>query len=115
VPLLKTVDAVVCSGGTMLREAAFLGVPAYSIFGSRMGGVDLWLEELGRATLLRSPAELERLEVRRRGPLSRLDSNPRLLQELTDVVLMGAAVSRHARRHGLTARAARRRFAAGPS
>jgi predicted glycosyltransferase len=115
VALLKSVDAVVCSGGTMLREAAFLGVPAYSIFKSRIGGVDRWLEELGRVTLLRSPADLERLEIRRRGPLSRLDSNPRLLQELTDIVVMGAAVTRHARRHGMTARATRRRLASGPS
>jgi uncharacterized protein len=111
--LLKSVDAVVCSGGTMLREAAFLGVPAYSIFKSRIGAVDRWLEELGRVTLLRSPADFERLEIRRRGPLSRLDSNPGLLEELTDIVLMGAAVARHARRHGMTARATRRRLASG--
>ena len=53
VALLKSVDAVVCAGGTMLREAAYLGIPAYSIFQSRMGGVDLRLEQLGRAVLLR--------------------------------------------------------------
>ena len=47
VPLLKAVDLVICSGGTMLREAAYLGVPAYSIFKSRIGGVDRYLASIG--------------------------------------------------------------------
>jgi predicted glycosyltransferase len=40
VPLLRSVDLVISAGGTMAREAAFLGVPAYSIFRSRPGAVD---------------------------------------------------------------------------
>lgn len=92
VALLKSVDAVVCSGGTMLREAAYLGIPSYSIFQSRIGGVDRRLEELGRATLLTTPADLRRLEVRPRGPLRRLDANPGLLAELVGVVMAGARV-----------------------
>ena len=32
--LLRAVDLVLCSGGTMLREAAYLGVPAYSLLAS---------------------------------------------------------------------------------
>ena len=51
--LLKRADAVVCSGGTMLREAAYMGIPAYSIFGSQLGAVDRWLEQVGRESLLR--------------------------------------------------------------
>jgi uncharacterized protein len=85
--LLKSVDAVVCSGGTMLREAAYLGIPAYSVFCSQKGAVDLWLQDIGRATLLSSPAELSRIEVCKRGPLRRLDSNPNLLDQLAEVVL----------------------------
>ena len=54
VPLLKAVDAVVSGGGTMLREAAFLGVPAYSIFRGSIGSVDRYLAAIGRLTLLRS-------------------------------------------------------------
>jgi predicted glycosyltransferase len=92
VALLKSVDAVVCSGGTMLREAAYLGIPAYSIFQSDIGGVDRRLEELGRARLLRRPADLGRIELRRRAPLRRLDSNPGLRDELVGVVL-GAVAS----------------------
>jgi uncharacterized protein len=86
VALLKSVDAVVCSGGTMLREAAYLGVPAYSIFQSRIGGVDRRLEELGRATLLHSPADLRRLKLEKRGELALLDSNPHLVEELVQLI-----------------------------
>jgi predicted glycosyltransferase len=88
--LLKSVDAVVCSGGTMLRESAYLGVPAYSVFQSELGGVDLWLERIGRVEILRSVDDMVRLTPSTRGPLSRLDANPALLQELTTVVLAGA-------------------------
>ena len=86
VPLLKSVDAVVCSGGTMLREAAFLGIPAYSIFQSRIGAVDRWLQEIGRAELLSEPSQLARIKLRRRGDLQRLDSNPNVVDEIVAVV-----------------------------
>ena len=67
VSLLKSVDLVICSGGTMLREAAYLGIPAYSIFQSEIGGVDRWLESIGRAKLIcgaRGPGQ-DRAQVQR--------------------------------------------------
>jgi uncharacterized protein len=96
--LLKSVDAVVCSGGTMLREAAYLGIPAYSIFCSQSGAVDRWLQDIGRAQLLRSPADLSRIELRKRDPLRRLDSNPKLLDQLAEVVIAAARQRRPANR-----------------
>ena len=87
VALLKSVDVVVCSGGTMLREAAYLGVPAYSIFKSRIGGVDRYLASIGRVRLLRSIDDLSTIELRRAPPLSPLLTNPRLLDELAELVL----------------------------
>jgi predicted glycosyltransferase len=90
VPLLKSVDLVVSSGGTMLREAAYLGIPAYTILRSAIGGVDRWLESIGRVHVLRDETELETIELRRRGPLDALRANPRLLEELTGIVLAGA-------------------------
>jgi predicted glycosyltransferase len=94
VPLLKSVDAVVCSGGTMLREAAYLGIPAYSIFQSEIGAVDRWLESIGRATLIAGPDELDRIELKPRGPLSRLDSNPELLEQIVGIVAARAGAPR---------------------
>jgi uncharacterized protein len=87
VPLLKAVDLVVCSGGTMIREAAYLGVPAYSIFKSRIGGVDRHLASLGRVHLISSPAEFATIELRKAPPLSPLHSNPELLGQLVELVL----------------------------
>jgi predicted glycosyltransferase len=87
VALLKSVDAIVCSGGTMLREAAYLGIPAYSIFRSELGGVDSRLEQLGRITLVGGDEDLRRLELRKRGPLDPLESNPELLDQLVQMIL----------------------------
>jgi uncharacterized protein len=96
VSLLKSVDAVVCAGGTMLREAAYVGIPAYSIFCSQTGAVDRWLAQIGRVTLLDSPADLSRIELHMRGPLERLDSNPHLLEELVTVISTALIQSRRA-------------------
>jgi uncharacterized protein len=89
VPLLKAVDLVVCSGGTMLREAAYLGVPAYSILRSAIGGVDRHLEALGRVRTIESVAGLGEIELRRRGPLAPLRSNPGLRTQLVELILSG--------------------------
>lgn len=86
VALLKSVDAVISAGGTMLREAAYLGVPAYSIFQSQIGGVDRWLERVGRLKVLAGAEDLSQLDMRRRGPLRRLDSNPDLLDDLLTLI-----------------------------
>ena len=90
VALLKSVDAVICSGGTMLREAAYLGIPAYSIFQSEIGAVDRWLEAIGRAKLIAGPDDLASIQLKHRGPLRRLDSNPDLLDQIAAVVSAGA-------------------------
>jgi predicted glycosyltransferase len=86
VALLKAVDLVLCSGGTMLREAAYLGIPSYSIFQSRVGEVDRYLERIGRATLLSSADDLDRITMEKTPALSPLASNPRLVEELTAII-----------------------------
>ena len=48
--LIALADLVVSAGGTMNREAAALGVPVYTTYGGRLGGVD---EELIRDGRLR--------------------------------------------------------------
>jgi uncharacterized protein len=86
VSLLKGVDLVVSSGGTMVREAAYLGVPAYSIFQSELGGVDRHLVSLGRLHLVGSPREFGRIRLVKAGGLDVLRSNPQLLEQLTAAV-----------------------------
>ena len=64
--LLQAVDLVISSGGTMLREAAYLGLPAYSIFRSEIGQVDQYLESIGRLAIVDSPASFDRIAIERR-------------------------------------------------
>lgn len=56
-------DAVFSGGGTMIREAALMGVKAYSIFGGRIGAADEYLVSQGRLTLLRDLSAIAKLEV----------------------------------------------------
>ena len=88
VSLLKAVDGVVSSGGTMLREAAYLGIPAYSILRSEIGEVDRYLESIGRLTILESDADLAALRLRRQVKLDPLPSRtPDIVAEVTETIL----------------------------
>lgn len=64
VSLLKAVDVVVSGGGTMTREAAYLGIPAVSVFRGAAGEVDRHLEATGRLTIVGSADELVALDLR---------------------------------------------------
>jgi predicted glycosyltransferase len=57
--LIALSDLVVSAGGTMNREAAALGVPVYTTYGGRLGGVDEELIRQGRLKPLTDPRALE--------------------------------------------------------
>ena len=65
--LVALADLVVSAGGTMNREAAALGVPAYTPFAARLGAVDRRLIDEGRLRRLERPEDLD-LRRRDRGP-----------------------------------------------
>jgi len=69
--LVAFADAVVSAGGTMTREAAALGTPAWSIFEGRPAAVDAELARQGRVKFLRAPDELELRKVEQRVPRPR--------------------------------------------
>jgi len=85
--LIALADVVVSAGGTMNREAAALGVPAYSPFAGRMGAVDRSLIADGR---LRRLERAEDLVLERRAR----DARPPLRdpETLLDLVLAPAEV-----------------------
>jgi predicted glycosyltransferase len=56
--LIAFSDLVVSAGGTMNREAAALGVPVYTTYGGRLGGVDEALIRDGRLVPLSDPRAL---------------------------------------------------------
>ena len=57
--LIALADLVVSAGGTMNREAAALGVPVYTTYGGRIGGVDEMLIREGRLRPLTDPRALD--------------------------------------------------------
>lgn len=61
--LIALADLVVSAGGTMNREAAALGVPVYTTYGGRLGGVD---EDLIRRGLLVPLTDPRALALRKR-------------------------------------------------
>jgi predicted glycosyltransferase len=80
--LLYCADLFVGAGGSMTREAAVLGTPAYSIFQGKPACVDRWLEERGCLTTL---ASAEDLAI----PTGRRSSRPEALGSTTAVALDG--------------------------
>jgi predicted glycosyltransferase len=71
--LIALSDLVVSSGCTVNREAAALGIPVYTTYGSRLGAVDESLIRERRLRPLTDPRAL-RLEKRdRQGPVARRD------------------------------------------
>jgi predicted glycosyltransferase len=59
--LMAHSDAVLSGGGTMAREAAIIGTPAYSLFAGKPGAVDAALERDGKLTILRKIEEVRNL------------------------------------------------------
>ncbi len=87
VQLYKAVDVVISGGGTMIREAAYLGIPAVSTFQGSPGDVDRYLASTGRLTSVTDHTDLDRLDLaalERREPL---DSNVRARDDVLDAVL----------------------------
>ena len=62
--LIAFADLVVSAGGTMNREAVALGVPVYTTYGGRLGGVDELLIREGRLIPL---SDARALDLRKRG------------------------------------------------
>jgi uncharacterized protein len=79
--LIALTDVVVSAGGTMNREAAALGVPVYTTYGGRLGGVDEQLIRDGRLRPLTDPRALE-LRKRDGGRDERVRRDPQLLLDL---------------------------------
>jgi uncharacterized protein len=84
--LVAAADLVVSAGGTMNREAAALGVPAYTPFAARLGAVDRSLIAEGRLRRLERPEDVE-LVPRERGARPPL-RDPEIL---VDLILAAAA------------------------
>jgi predicted glycosyltransferase len=59
-------DIIFSGGGTMVREAALLGLNAFSIFAGKLGAADAALERQGRLKIIREVEEIEGLQLEKR-------------------------------------------------
>ena len=84
--LIAASDLVVSAGGSMNREAVALGVPVYTTYGGRLGGVDEMLIRTGRLRPLTDPRAVE-LHKR----TAKLDWPRRDPSVLADMILSAAA------------------------
>ncbi|MEI6126679.1 MAG: DUF354 domain-containing protein [Pseudomonadota bacterium] len=64
--LLWQADLVISGGGTMVREGAGLGVPAYSIFCGKMADVDRYLESQNRLVFVRETEDIQKIKLIKR-------------------------------------------------
>ena len=92
--LIWQMDLVVGGGGTMTREAAVLGVPAYSFFGGPWGAVDRYLQSTGRLVQIAGPEDIEQIVIHSRERTCQVDVSDKGLEFVTQFViesLKGAA------------------------
>jgi len=79
-------DFVFSGGGTMNREAAILGTPAYSFFMGKRPAVDNYLADLGRLTFLSNEDEIRKIKIVKNGRHEILQS-PNLINEIIQQIL----------------------------
>ena len=64
--LLAAADLAISGGGTMNREAALIGTPAYSIFTGPSGALDEQLVRSGRLRMVATSADVDRIGFERK-------------------------------------------------
>jgi len=84
--LIWRADLVISGGGTMTREAAVMGVPAYTIFASQLGAVDRYLADNGRLHLIHDSNQVDQIHFARRVRNPFVPPSPKVLNFFIDVL-----------------------------
>ncbi len=79
-------DIVISAGGTMNREAAILGIPAYTVFKGNMGAVDKYLIDLGRIVPIENLNDVKKIYIQKNLKKDTL-INTNLTTNLVDLIL----------------------------
>ncbi len=74
-------DLVISAGGTMNREAAILGTPAYSMYVGRIGAMDRYLIDTGRIISLKNHQDINFIKLDKKSKTEPL-LNKNLLKEV---------------------------------
>ena len=94
VELLTGVDCVVTGGGTMLREAAWLGVQGVTLFQGEMPAVDTWLESEGAIRRVGGAKDIDEIQWHRTSRSNVIAHHPEALDRVVEIVLEGASKGR---------------------
>src|SRR5262249_26395124 len=93
--LLAAADLAISGGGTMNREAALLGTPAYSIFTGPVGAIDQALAASGRLVLVRTERDAGAIPLVRKASPQPQSCGPELrefvIEQIRDVARKEAA------------------------
>ena len=85
--LLHVADLVISGGGTMNREAAVLGTPAYTLFKGEMGAVDKYLMRMGLLTQVISEEDMPKILIQKRNGHNIMLSDRGLESLVTKIIL----------------------------
>jgi predicted glycosyltransferase len=81
-------DLVISGGGTMNREAAALGVPAYSIFQGKTGAVDQYLSEKGKLVFIKDLDDIKKIKLQKRErSIFKPQKNEKLINLIVEEIL----------------------------
>ena len=87
--LLAAADLAISGGGTMNREAALVGTPAWSIFSGPLGAIDAQLVKSGQLAFVKTRAEVESVPLVKKPPRPTPSCDTRLrdfvIREIQDV------------------------------
>ncbi|MBI3272537.1 MAG: DUF354 domain-containing protein [Planctomycetes bacterium] len=89
--LLAHADLLVGAGGTMNREAAVLGTPAYTVFAGAFAAVDEWLVSTGRLTRLATRADVDSLHFEKKRDSFSPTATRSVLEQVVGFILEGSA------------------------
>ncbi len=85
--LIYAADLVISGGGTMNREAAILGTPAYTLFKGALGSVDQHLIDKGKLIQIIEAGDIRKIELKKlKGPKI-MDVNGDLVDEIIGFIL----------------------------
>jgi uncharacterized protein len=85
--LVAAADAVISAGGSMNREAAVLGTPAYSVYAGKLAAVDRVLLAGGRLRLIQTEDDLAGLALGRKPTAAPPQIGTELLVQFVDRLL----------------------------
>ena len=91
--LIAASDLVISAGGTMNREAAVFGTPAYTVFAGEIPAVDRALIDAGRLVPLRALEDLDRIRFEKK-PAGLALKAPDLAEEIAQAIVSARNVSR---------------------